>query len=68
MNMLAERLQEILEKKNWTRVKFAKVVGITPQSAYDYCNGRREPSLDMLVQICDALGESSDYMLGRTDQ
>jgi len=67
MNKLAERLQEMLKNRSWTRVQFAKEIGISIGSAYDYCNGRREPSLDMLMHMCDVLGETADYLLGRVD-
>ena len=67
MNKLVERLQDALKSRGWTRVKFAQEVGMSVSSAYDYCNGRREPSLDILMRICVVLGESSDYMLGIVD-
>lgn len=30
-------------------------------------NGRRKPSMETLIKICDALNVSSDYMCGFTD-
>ena len=33
----------------------------------NYCTGKREPTLDVLILICKALNESADYMLGLSD-
>ena len=45
----------------------AETVGVTLRAIYNYENGIREPSLDTLAKLCDVLGVTSDYLIGRTD-
>ena len=33
----------------------------------NYCTGKREPTLSVLVEICKTLNESADYLLGLDD-
>ena len=42
----------------------AKNIGMSQSVVNNYCTGAREPSLDTLILICNALQESADYLLG----
>ena len=67
MNKFRERLNECLKENNLSQNKFAKEIGMSQSIVNNYCTGKREPSLDALMTICDALGETADYMLGLKD-
>ena len=62
-----ERLKEIRLEKGLTQKQLAKAVGLTETALCNYEKGIREPSLNVLKQLCLALDVSSDYLLGLTD-
>ena len=64
MNKFSERLKQLLKDLNITQVALAKKIGMSQGIVNNYCTGKREPSLDVLVLICKALNESADYLLG----
>jgi transcriptional regulator with XRE-family HTH domain len=65
--MRGDRLQELREKKDLSRDKLAKVLGIGSASIERYENGKQSPSADVLVSIARHFDVSSDYLLGLTD-
>lgn len=67
MNKFAERLKLVLKENNMSQVGLARMIGMSQGIVNNYCTGKREPTLDVLVLICKALGESSDYLLGIKD-
>ena len=67
MNKFAERFNEILKQRNISQREFAKQIKMSSSIINNYCTGVREPSLDSLMLVCKALEESSDYLLGITD-
>jgi len=67
MNKFAERLTETMRAINITKAELARRVGISEDMVYDYCKGRGNPSLDILILICNELDETSDYLIGRTN-
>ena len=67
MNKLSERLVEVLKANGISQNALAKKIGMSQGVVNNYCTGKREPSLDVLILICKALNESSDYLLGITD-
>lgn len=42
--------------------------GVSAASISRYLNGIRQPTIDSLVSIADALDKSSDYLLGRSGE
>jgi len=66
-NKLSIRLNEILKEKNISQIALAKKIGMSQGVVNNYCTGKREPSLDVLISICQVLNESSDYLLGLED-
>lgn len=64
MNKFSERLNIILKLNNMSQVALAKKIGMSQAVVNNYCTGKREPSLDVLILICKALNESADYLLG----
>ncbi|MBQ8909232.1 MAG: helix-turn-helix transcriptional regulator [Clostridia bacterium] len=67
MNKFAERLKQILKDNKMSQVALAKKIGMSQGIVNNYCTGKREPTLDVLILICKALGETSDYLLGLED-
>lgn len=67
MNKFAERLRSILEYNNISQSSLARMIGLAQPTVNEYCNGKREPSFDILIKICKALDESADYLLGLED-
>lgn len=64
MNKFAERLNESLNNNQISQSALARKIGMSQSIINNYCRGVREPSLDVLIKICEALGESADYLLG----
>ena len=67
MNKFKDRLNECLKAANMSQSLLAKKIGMSQGVVNNYCTGKREPSLDVLISICKVLGESSDYLLGIID-
>lgn len=64
---MKERLKEIRLEKGLTQKQLALAVGLTETALCNYEKGIREPSLDVLKQLCIVLDVSADYLLGLTD-
>lgn len=63
--MFCKKLRETRLKRKLTQQKLADTVGIALRSYQCYEQGVREPSLDMLVKLADALNVPTDYLLCR---
>ena len=64
----SERLKSIRASRGLSQKNVAEAMGITETGYQNYEVGRRLPTFEKLVAICDALDCSADYLLGRTDQ
>jgi len=67
MYKFAERLNETLRHRQMPQSTLAKKLNVAQQVVNRYCSGKIEPSLPMFYAMCEALDESSDYLLGLTD-
>lgn len=63
--MFCKKLRETRMKRKMTQQKLADSVGLALRSYQCYEQGVREPSLDMLVKLADALEVPTDYLLCR---
>lgn len=63
-NKFAERFKECLKTNNISQTQFAKRIGVSISLINKFCLGTREPNLDLLLTICNEIGESADYLLG----
>ena len=59
-------LKELRKDKRLTQKKMGEMMGISQSTYCDYENGVRDMPLNMLCYVADALGASTDYILGRT--
>jgi transcriptional regulator with XRE-family HTH domain len=66
MNDFHERFKELRDEKGETQTKLAEVLGITAQALSYYVNGR-EPNFDLLCDIADYYGITTDYLLGLSE-
>lgn len=67
MNKFKERLNEALIENNISQNTLAQRIFMSQSVVNNYCTGKREPSLDVLIAICKELNVSADYLLGLTD-
>lgn len=67
MNKFKDRLVETLAESGLSQNELAKRISMSQGVVNNYCTGKREPSLDVLVSICKELGVGADYLLGLTD-
>lgn len=67
MDMFKDRLNEALKENNISQKALAQKISMSQGVVNNYCTGKREPSLDVLISICKILKVSSDYLLGLSD-
>jgi transcriptional regulator with XRE-family HTH domain len=66
-NIFSERLRSLRNSKGLSQKNIAEKIGITEAGYQNYEVGRRLPTFEKLLAICNALDCSADYLLGRTD-
>ena len=62
---LNENIRRLRISRGMNQVEFASIVGVTKQCVSNWENDNVLPSIEMLTKIADALGVSTDYLLGR---
>lgn len=63
--MFCKRLRETRMNRKMTQQKLSDNIGLALRSYQCYEQGVREPSLDILVKLADALEVPTDYLLCR---
>lgn len=63
--MFNKQLRNTRMKRGLTQQKLSDTVGLALRSYQCYEQGTREPPLDMLVKLADALEVPTDYLLCR---
>lgn len=63
--MLSDKIRSIRLAKGISQVDLSKAIGVSKQSVSNWENDNIQPSIDMLVQIADYFGVSTDYLLDR---
>lgn len=61
---MKEKLKELRKEKGLSQVQVAKELGITRGAYANYEQGTREPSFDILINICKFYNVSPNYLLG----
>ena len=67
MNKLSERLKFVLKTNEISQAELARRINMSQGVVNNYCTGKREPTLDVLILICKTLNESADFLLGLID-
>ena len=64
-----ERIQELLEKNNWSKYKLAKEAGFYPTTVYDWFNEKHyTPDRSSIESVCLAFGISQAEFYSRVDE
>lgn len=66
MKINEERLRELRGGKSQTEI--AKAIGCAQKTYSQYELKQRDTSTDVLCQLADYYGVSTDYLLGRTEK
>jgi len=64
---LGKQLRIAREKKGWTQVYVAKILGITSQTLSNYERGERDPDTPTLQRLAELYEVTTDYLLGHSD-
>ena len=64
MTNLGERIRKLRTAKNITQQDLAQRLGITKSVISAYENSIRYPSYDILIELSNIFGVSTDYLLG----
>ena len=67
MGQFSERIREVRMMRGITQEKLAEMADISRVMIGRYETTDQLPALDTLIRIADALGVSTDYLLGRTE-
>ena len=70
MNQVGKKIKESREKLNLSMTKLAELTGLTISAISQFENEKddRAPSLDSLQKLANALGVTTDYLLGREEE
>ena len=60
-------IKDIRIRKGLTQSEVASALGVSSVVYSRYENGKRQPSIDTLIQMADIFGVTVDYLLGRQD-
>ena len=61
--MLGKRSAILRISKGWSQAELARRIGVSASAVGMYEQGRREPSLGLLVRLAQELGATTDYLL-----
>lgn len=62
-----ENLKKLRENNNLTQQQMADLFGLQRTTYCRYENGERQPDFELLVDISNHFGTTTDFLLGRTD-
>ena len=61
--MLGVRITLLRAEKGWSQAELARRIGVSTSAVGMYEQGRREPSLGLLVRLAQEFGVTTDYLL-----
>lgn len=67
MEVLTERLNELIEEKGINKKQLADGIGTSKALVTIWTQGKSLPSVIYLSKIADFFDVTTDYLLGRTD-
>src|SRR5574344_1491087 len=65
---LGTKIAELLKKNNMTQKEFAMKLAITESAMSRYMSNARMPKLNLLRQMAEVLGVTTDELLGKEDK
>ncbi len=60
-----ERIKMLMNEQKLTQKELAKRAGITEASMSKYLSGERTPRIDVIVNLANALGVTTDELIGQ---
>lgn len=66
--VLRKRIIETRKRHNWSQAELARKAGVTPAAISLIEKGNRTPTIPVLHPIANVLGESIDFLTGKTDK
>ncbi|MEM9681280.1 MAG: helix-turn-helix transcriptional regulator [Bacteroidota bacterium] len=63
----AKSLSELRKAKKFSQEELAKTVGIHANVLGRYERGEAKPSIEIAINLADALGVSVDFLVGKSD-
>jgi len=66
MTTLGERIRELRIEKGMSQTYLGKLIKVGKTTISNYETGYSSPDTETLSRLADALGTTSDYLLGRT--
>ena len=67
MEKFNERLKQLRTAKGLSQKELASLLGLTTSAIGNYEIGLREPSIEIIKNLCKFFDVSSDYLLGLSD-
>ena len=64
MPYFPNRLKKLRTNKSLTQKELATILNVSQNAIFNWENGKREPSIDMLRKIADYFNVSVDYLIG----
>lgn len=68
MSIVRDRIRECRESLKLSKTNLAEKTGLTISAISQFESGERDPSLESLNKLADALHVSVDYIIGREDE
>lgn len=67
MQYFGEKLYLLRKSKGWTQQQLANKVGLVKSSISAYEKSAKYPSIEVLINLCEVLEVSADYLIGLSD-
>ncbi|MBR2207925.1 MAG: helix-turn-helix transcriptional regulator, partial [Synergistaceae bacterium] len=64
---LAEKIKQCRRAKNLTQAELAKIIEVSPITERRWEWNERKPRADELAKLADALGTTTDYLMGEDE-
>lgn len=61
--MLSKQIESLRRKQGWSQAEFAQRLHISPSAVGMYEQGRREPSIEILVAMSEEFGVTLDFLV-----
>lgn len=61
--MLSKRIESLRRKKGLSQLELAKLLHVSPSAVGMYEQGRREPSISILLAMSEEFGVTIDYLV-----
>lgn len=61
--MFGMRIALLRASNGWSQAELARRIGVSASAVGMYEQGRREPSLDLVIRLANEFGVTTDYLL-----